>query len=131
MKIMGRVVDTSRFRYNPWPQDIHIDSVVYYDPHTEDEQYYVTAHADGPNPDGKTCHHAFGGYWDGFANRDELYQFSARLAQLITRLTGYKPRIYLTQSSRNLHARWCLGENSHPPRGVDYDKFVALWGEDK
>lgn len=123
----GKLVDVDRIAKVPWPEDIHIDPTAYISSETNEEVNCISVAADGPNADG-SMHHGSIEYLPDYPDRETMLRSAADIADLVYRITGHKPRVYLTDEDRNEDARWCMGEQADPPEGYGYDRFVEEFG---
>jgi len=107
----------------PWKGDISIDRSSFdwrgaYDTIDGKEYHSVYCAADGPNPDGETCHHNWIGWWSDIPSIEEANEFAVRLQEKIKLITGFDAPIYALYEDKNEHARWCMHEASVRPKGT-------------
>ena len=124
----GKLVDIDSIANVPWPDDIHIDPITFFDKEKNEEVNYISMAADGPNADGKTSHHGSMEYLPDYPDRGTMLRSAADLAILVYRITGHKPLILMMSEERNQHARWCM-HSDECPEGYGYDKFVEEYGQ--
>ncbi len=124
----GKLVDIDGIAEVPWPDDINITPIMYISPETNKEVNYISMSADGPNVDGKTCHHGAMEYLPDYPDKDTMLRGAADLAVLVYRITGHKPLILMTMEERNQHAGWCM-HSDKCPEGYGYDRFIEEYGQ--